>query len=259
MRRLPLMCRFRWLRIAAALLLTATSAEAGVVLNPGSGNTSLTVFADDGIFPPTVALDQFESIPFPFPFSNSHSVSDAAASAGSTYQLSDAGFQITFEHTRAGNNDASGKAESYGYIYFGVDTDAFYELSGAYTAIDPEARHVILDVYFYDLTQGVLLFASAQDSYGATPNESFTLGETGGDFTNFLEGSLSGPLVAGREYRLYYGALIGDQPLPAVQTASASGFVNFAIVPEPGTAGILLAGLIAIASHARVSRRVETR
>jgi hypothetical protein len=247
---------FRWLGIAAALLLNAASAQAGVVLNPGSGNTSLSVRADDGIFPfSSFTLDQFESIPFPFPFSDSHTAFDGAASASSTYQLSEAGFEITFEHTRAGNNSASGEAQSYGQIFFSVDADAFYDFSGAYTAIDPEGRHVILGASLYDMTLGgVQIFESWQDTYGTTPNENFILGETGGD-SNDLSGSPSGPLIAGHEYRVYYGALIADRPLPAVQTATASGFVRFAIVPEPGTAGLLLAGLIALASHARVARR----
>ena len=245
------MPRIRWLTLMIAVVpwVASPSATASVELNPGTSFTHLAVFANDANNSNGgTGLAEFESTAFPFPFSDSHTSSDGSASATSSYELSDAGFEITFEHARAGSNDASGEAQSYGEIFFRLDTDAVYELTGAYSANDSEGRHVILDVFLDDQTTGTNLFGSTQDSYGDTPNESFVLGGVGGDFSNHLAGSPSGPLTAGHEYRLFYGALIGDRPLPAVQPASASGFVRLAIVPEPSTAGLLLLGLIAIAS-----------
>jgi len=129
-----------------------------------------------------------------------------------------------------------------------VDEDIVYVAAGSYSAVDPDGQGIELDVGLYDLTLSSYLFDSTQGSL-STPNESFTLGETGGDDSNTSIGSLTGMLIAGHDYAYFYSALIAQlSPLPfSDATASGSVSLSFTPIPEPGPGLLLALGLVGIA------------
>jgi hypothetical protein len=130
-----------------------------------------------------------------------------------------------------------------GSIFFSVDQAVNYDLSGVYSAIEPLGRTIELQGALINRTTGTTLFSNVQASR-TTPNESFVLGQLGGDFNNSLMGSLTGALNPGDTYELTYFANIRANF--TASTASASGDITLAFVPEPSSAllmGLGLAGL----------------
>lgn len=116
-------------------------------------------------------------------------------------------------------------------------------------------RRTILSASVEDVGSNILLVRSSQRSF-STPNESFVLGESGGDVSNTSSGSLTGTLLTGRTYRFGYGAELGFSydPSPS-ELAVASGFVTLTLVPEPSTASLAGLGMLALAAIGRCRRR----
>jgi hypothetical protein len=135
------------------------------------------------------------------------------------------------------------------HVTFVLDANVGYSLDGAYTALDAIGQYVHFFAYLYDNTSDAYVFNSDQSSL-STPNESFTLGLSGGDYNNDLIGSLPGTLVAGHGYDFTVHADIGDYDSHNV-AAAASGFVNLIFVPEPTTALLLASGLLGLAARGR--------
>ena len=174
--------------------------------------------------------------PTSLPFTDSHQAEIAGGVIAQTsYSLSSDGFSIDFNHYRF----ARSSAQSIGSIYFELDQDATYSLSGQYALTGFRTIH--FDADLSDLTAGQDLFMNAQES-GLTTNQSFLLGGNAGDLVSQVSGSLDGSLVAGHLYRLTYDAWIGSTEA-ADASASASGFLQMALVPEPGTALLLGSGI----------------
>jgi hypothetical protein len=166
---------------AAALTVTLTSGFGSSFLEIGSATDS-AVHHLSTLFPTVV------------PFVDSDSVTEGASSNASTYDLSDNALTITFDHTRAPS--AGAHAVSEGDIYFSVDEDVGYELSGTYSAIDPDGTLIDLSVKLLHLTTPSWLARSTQISR-STVNEAFVVGESGGDFSNFNLPIRSAQLVTG--------------------------------------------------------------
>jgi hypothetical protein len=133
-------------------------------------------------------------------------------------------------------------------LFFSVDANASYSLSGGYSVSDNSltASRVIFRSYIQDATSGLYVAGSDQVSYN-TLNESFILGGSGGDFDNNNFGSLTGTLVAGRFYKFSFLAM--NQAFPAANGgATSTGFVRLDIgggapsnaVPDGGTTLALL-------------------
>jgi hypothetical protein len=127
-----------------------------------------------------------------------------------------------------------------------------YLLEGVYATPDDEGRYFWQIASLLDTTTSSSLFYGRQESR-ATPSESFTLGLEEGDYHNFVSGSLTGALVAGREYGLHYQNWIQDPfLLQPTNSASATGFLRLTVVvPEPGTGLLLLTGLLSLALRRR--------
>jgi hypothetical protein len=139
-----------------------------------------------------------------------------------------------------------------------VNTDTTYSLSGMFSATDVGSPgRVYSNVLLYDQGAGTMLFQDWNDSY-STANESFILGVAGdGDVSNFTIGSLTGNLLAGHNYRLFFKDFIQAYPT-ADQGASATGCVTLAIggatgggscgtsVPAPAPLALFGLGLLAL-------------
>ena len=225
----------------------------GFILNPAEHASRLDIFADGDDEAPFITDALCPTGTF---FSRSHQVSELASESEGRYGFSRRTLLIEFDHVR----DSIGFAQTGASpMYFGVGADDFYTLEGVYTAVDAEGRRISQGARLRDVTDGVTLFDGIQESQ-ATPNESFTVGRMGGDFANTLEGSRTGTLLAGHEYRLEYFAFIDAEP-PATLPATASGYFRLTLgappefVPALGSPGLLALVTLMMAAGSVVLRR----
>jgi hypothetical protein len=86
----------------------------------------------------------------------------------------------------------------------------------------------------------------------ATPNESFVVGQAGGDSENAVSGGTVHVLVPGVTYALEWYVGIQDGHLdPGDNGASATGSYRIDFLPEPSSALMLGAGVAALMALAR--------
>lgn len=220
-----------------------------------------TLLAAPAAFALTITLTPFQnqvsanagadfntSSPAAVPESGSVTETDGGNAATTGYSLSASSFEITFNHSRAG--DAFGYAQSGAGFNFSLDENVDYALDGLYTAADPLGQRILLQVVLTDLTASSTLFQSYQES-NATENESFTLGLEEGDFINALVGSPTGTLIAGHEYQLFVLSLIQTNDEGAAISASASGSATLTFVPEPSATALVALGLVGLVVRRR--------
>lgn len=113
-------------------------------------------------------------------------------------------------------------------VYFTVDTDVAYEIDGSFAVTDDgDPGQVILELRLtHDASWPDLpdFFYSTQHSQ-VTSNETLTVGETGGDFDNFVSGTQTGILEPGYIYEFDIGMHIGSAFLTE-DSATAIGNVS---------------------------------
>jgi len=154
---------------------------------------------------------------------------DSSSITGINWQDTGIGqvLNFTMEHQRATSFQSHGQSYLNG-LYFTADQNASYSLSGAYAMSGDQ------EIYYYvtldDITSTQNLFTNEQRSY-STIDESFLLGETGGDSTNSLSGSLTGDLITGHDYSLFFNSYIHAVPA-SNSIATAAGFVDLTITGE---------------------------
>jgi hypothetical protein len=147
-------------------------------------------------------------------------------------------FDVTFSGLRTGSKYSY--AQSSGNDRLTVDVPTSFAVSG--TSTMSGAGGLVLEYLIKHVATDTIIFYSAQRS-GYTPNESFTLGLTEGDFYNNLIGSPTGLLQPGVDYQFYYTAYVYSYPVEQ-PPASHSGEITviFAdapnVVPEPATLAI---------------------
>ena len=220
-----------------AVLMFSASAQAEITVTAWELRSTVI----DGNGPDVFSVE--ETPPVTLPFNAVSPASDGPCKATSTYDFEVVGnvgsLGFEFDHRRGGT--PSSLACSYigphlGYnspfLTFSVspDADLFYSLDGFYAMTG--SSKIIMLVELWDLTTETVVFRNMQISHNTT-NEAFRLGETDGDETNELIGSLTGALTAGHDYTLKYTIyihLMGDDPDPG---ASAVGSVNLDITPCP--------------------------
>jgi len=117
----------------SALLVCAFAEPAtalNVTLNPGGQFSNLEVRVRD------VAGDVRSVQPTAVPFTDAHTVTLDEATSTASYELTSTGFQIDFSHARTSSDFAL--ASVFGFLYFSVDEDIGYSISGAYQVSDTE-------------------------------------------------------------------------------------------------------------------------
>ena len=228
--------------VSLAALIAGREATAYTVTLNGYATSYLTTHAND-----RVGSNQFETVnPPAMPYSYTSTSLDGGASSESGYSLTNAGFDITLDQSRVGAANSFGQAE--GSIFFSVNQGIDYVASGSYSVADSDGRIVYYRPFLYDRTVGSFVFENFQQSR-ATPNESFTLGGTGGDFSNSTFGSLTGTLIAGHDYEFNYYVMIHTSSTASPSGATASGnlSLSFSAIPEPSTGLLMVLGLVALA------------
>jgi hypothetical protein len=229
-----------------AWLPVGSTQAASVTLNT-FGSTNLTTYAND--VTDSVVKETVKPAAVPFAFTSTST--DGGSLTESAYDLSDSGFEVTVDQTRV--SALNGRAQAFGTVYFSVDEDVSYTASGSYAAVDADGRRLLYLSFLEDHTvAGTSLYRSLQESR-ATPNESFTLGFTEGDFENENTGSLTGTLLAGHQYAWFHAAYLVASPTASTSSASGSGnfALTFAAIPEPNTGLLVGLGLVALTASRR--------
>ena len=145
-----------------------------------------------------------------------------------------------------------------GYTFFSIDSDLNYSISGFLTIDDVAiAGDSYLRAFILDRTTLSMLFDSMQFSE-ATVDESFVLGGSGGDYGNRLIGASTGTLLAGHVYMFGIDMFTRSTPWSEPDSAfdggsSGRGNITLTIgsVPEPGTVGLLMIGVVGLAAARR--------
>lgn len=138
-----------------------------------------------------------------------------------------ASFSVAFSQARGA---LYGYAEGDAFVEFSISADVAYSLAGQYANT---AGWTSLSSSLYDMTAGNLFFFNVQQS---NVSDSFTLGKTEGSHYNWLEGSLTGTLLAGHSYRWIVSA-VSEEFLAAESGATASGGATL-LIGEPETAAV---------------------
>lgn len=178
-------------------------------------------------------------LPVSLPASGTSTAAQSRISASTSYGLSDSSFDFEFDHIR---RNTAPYAESEVELYFRPDDDVDYVFSGIYSSLDAVGHPIVLSLILNDLTTSTTLFSS-YDASEDSPNEIFTLGQSGGEFS-FVSGRPTGTLISGHDYFLHVFAQIEGDPLAATGTVQGTGFVRLAFVPEPSTAWLMGLGLV---------------
>jgi hypothetical protein len=184
-------------------------------------------------------------------------------------------FSFAMEHKRNGTLNSIAETHVKNF-YFTTDIDTNYNLSGYYNVTDArEFGGSHLRAALQDVTgccsspyqKPPYIFDSIQLSV-STPSEHLLLGGNGGDYSNFLLGSLTGNLLAGHRYLLIVDgstiALNSTDPSPDVDSgAIALGNVTLKIgevqvVAEPAT-GLLFSILGPVSMYFSARRRSKIR
>lgn len=195
------------------------------------------------------------------PLSTSLTAVDGASSSTLTIDHQGSGDDVTLsfglDQTRTGAFFSY--STGYGYLTFTVSADTTYAISGNFAATDVNgAGDFSLTSELFDTNDTGSLFFSNQYSSNTT-NESFVLGGSGADIDNYLAGTLTGQLFAGRTYGFFFGADSAAYP-DADGGVTAKGGVTLKIgngapvasVPDSGgSLGLLMLGLAALAGARR--------
>jgi hypothetical protein len=160
---------------------------------------------------------------------------------------------MDFSHTRTANGGYAYSDDGVGSdFFFGVSAPVTVTILGAYAVTDTgSGDRVQLVAELWNNSANTLLHRTLLESR-VSANESFVVGQSGGDFSNDVQGATTWLLAPGVQYYVNWLALIQDLRADAGDTgASASGYIEFAFVPEPSGALLLALGLAALGLSGR--------
>lgn len=184
--------------------------------------------------------------PSTIPFTTEYYFDQGNARNRTAYDLAGQYLRLDFlEHTFS--TDSAAEAE--GSIYFTVDADIPYQLSGEYLlpAISGGRGGTYFGLTLTEWGTGHIFDHRQSTAVSYSPAE-LVLGEEAEATSSILSGSLTGALHAGAHYRLHYRALAYSNGNSTFRTGT--GFLLLAI-PEPSTAAMLGLGLIALGAMRR--------
>jgi hypothetical protein len=172
--------------------------------------------------------DQQMLLPTMVPSADGHTVTDGGTSTHSSYDFSTIELKNVSQHETAGGQSSS---TSTGNIWFSVDSDVDYQLTGVYS-VSGNTCDVHLDARLFHWTGAEDLYFSGA-GYGnfnscATEDADLSLAEGGGE-----TGSLTGSLLAGHVYWLYYRTTNRGGPLSPQTLGSGLIRLSFLLEPEP--------------------------
>ncbi len=219
-----------------AEFITITTGNATVQAYSSSGGTSSSHY-DSLALPVNTAIEAVSGV------SNSSAALDWSRVGNDT--------TFSFDFTQARSGVIYSSVETKGSIYFYANQNLTYTLSGFFDVADigSGSGEANFQVSLVDYVGDELYsrpFVNGQYSNG-TNNESFVLGEQGGDTMNSLSGNLTGELLAGHFYKFGFAARSTAYP-DGDGGASTTGNVALVLtaVPEPTSVALFAGGLIGI-------------
>jgi hypothetical protein len=250
------MARFLATAFLVSLAGTTTAVPAAAVtvtLLTGAGRSH----AGDGVAPDNSNVVMFASPPYS---SGPVTAIDGGGSSTTSYTFTNAAWLFEFTHTRPGNpTGAYVWSDDYfpgAGVTFSVSEPVVVLLSGSYDVVDTGAGdNVWYDVRLYGNGFTTLLHRTYNSSI-MTPNESFVVGQAGGDRENNVTGETIHVLVPGVPYGLDWYVGIQDGHFdPGDIGATATGSYRIDFLPEPSREISLGAGLAALGAIARRRKR----
>ncbi|HUT61538.1 MAG TPA: PEP-CTERM sorting domain-containing protein [Phycisphaerae bacterium] len=228
------------------VLAGASTARAEIVVD----SWGLAHQVQDALGPDTVVQNTTVTLPY----SDVLSAADGSTSAQGTYELATgadwASFDFIFDHERSGSESV---ARSFGGISFTLSEPLHYVIQGSFALAG--SGYIDLSVSLTDTStypDSVHVYRGRHES-NATADESFTLGQAGGDLVSEEAGSVTGTLQPGVEYDLHYYYSISNNPYIPGSAATADGMLSFTLdaAPEPSSLTLLALGAIAVLRRRR--------
>lgn len=212
--------------IAGLSIPTAALAQAIRLVSVGELSSRAKDLDVDGLS----VYDYADPESFPYVGSTLAEIGDARFET--TYDFSDDGLFVTFDHQRASARGSSG--DSDGGFLFAVDEPVHYTIHGVYDAYDPDARIAVLALSLYDYTSRVYRF----DESEAVEDSTDVHIEFGWSRPLSGPGPSSGELIPGHLYYFDFvaGLNTGTSTLPTYSLATGSGGVSLVFTPAADAA-----------------------
>jgi hypothetical protein len=236
-----LLMRFLRAALFAPLLLAASAPPASAVtISVIQGRARSTAW--DGVGNSAETSVVVGSPPFA---SGPVTAADGATVATTSVTVTNSYLQLDFTHSRtAAGGSAISDDDAFPSFLFSVSAPIYVTVSGFYTVTDTGAGDSVTFVAHIEnnFTHEVLHQTNLWSRF--TPNESFVVGQLGGDTNNSVTGATTHLLSPGVPYYLNWYAGIQDLRADAGDTgATAVGQIRFDFVPEPSSALLLGGGL----------------
>ena len=167
----------------------------------------------------------------------------------------------TFEFDGVAAGSVSTLSHSFGRVFFTVDVNTAYSISGSYSFSDrwewPTLRGgAYLRTLLFDNTTAQTVFSSAQTGFGVDESGTYYLGGMSDSYSLF--GSPSGSLVAGHQYYWETFAEVSGNPGTVSGSGSVTLSIGTAVVPLPPSALMGLTLLSGLGLAKLLRRRKES-
>jgi hypothetical protein len=231
--------------LLAAILLVAWTEPADALTIAVPGGTGRSHARDGSVPAEQTVLQPFASPPFS---SGPVSAVAGASFATTTYTFTNSALSIEFSLARTGGAPVGiALSDDFGTFNFVLDQPAYATVSGGMDVTDTGLGDFVWFQALLELGIAPLHFTSVRSR--TTPNESFVVGQGGGDDLNEIVGPTTVLLAPNVAYEIEWLAWMVNDRVDAGDTgATATGYVriDFVEIPEPSTFFMLGAGLAAL-------------